>query len=74
MGGSLGENGYMYMYGLVPLLCTLNCHNIVNRQYKIKFKILKIKSEHKHIGHNKPCDIVTGGRGRAYGGGEFRKK
>ena len=51
MGGSFGENGYMYMYGLVPLLCTFNYHNIVNRQYKIKFKILKIKrSEHKHIG------------------------
>ena len=37
-GREFGENGYMYMYGLVPLLCTLNYYNIVNLQYKIKFK------------------------------------
>ena len=28
--GSLGKNGYMYMYGWVPLLFTWNYHNIVN--------------------------------------------
>ena len=28
---SLGENGYMYMYGWVPLLFTLNYHNTVNQ-------------------------------------------
>ena len=27
---SLGENGYMYMYGWVPSLFTWNSHNIVN--------------------------------------------
>ena len=31
--GSLGENGYLYMYGWVALLCTWNYHNIVNRLY-----------------------------------------
>ena len=30
MGGESGENGYMYAYGWVPLLCTWNYHNIVN--------------------------------------------
>ena len=28
MGGSLGENGYMYIYGWIPCLFTWNCHNI----------------------------------------------
>ena len=28
--GTLGENGYMYMYGWVPSLFTWNSHNIVN--------------------------------------------
>ena len=28
--GSLGENGYMYMYGWVAMLYTWNYHNIVN--------------------------------------------
>ena len=31
--GSLGENGYMYMYNLVPLMFTLNYYNIVNLLY-----------------------------------------
>ena len=31
--GSLGENGYMYMCGWVPLLSTWNYHNIVNQLY-----------------------------------------
>ena len=29
----LGENGYMYTYGWVPLLFTCNYHNIVNPLY-----------------------------------------
>ena len=29
MGGELGENGYMYMYGWIPLLFTWNYYNIV---------------------------------------------
>ena len=31
MGGSLGENGYMYADGWVPSLFTWNCQNIVNQ-------------------------------------------
>ena len=31
--GSFGENGYMYMYGWVPLLDIWNFHNIVNWLY-----------------------------------------
>ena len=31
--GSLGENGYMYMYGWVPSLSTWNYDNIVTRLY-----------------------------------------
>ena len=31
MGGSLGENGYMYMYGWVPSLYSWNYHDIVSR-------------------------------------------
>ena len=33
MQRSLGENGYMYMHGWVPLLSTWNYHNIVNQLY-----------------------------------------
>ena len=33
MGGELGENGHMYMYGGVPSLFTRNYHNIVNLLY-----------------------------------------
>ena len=39
-GKNLGENGYMYMYGWVPLLPTWNNHNIVNRLYS-NIKCLK---------------------------------
>ena len=31
--GSLGESGYMYMYGRAPLLSTWNYQNIVNQVY-----------------------------------------
>ena len=34
--GSLGKNGYMYMYGWVALLSTWNYHNIVNWLYSSK--------------------------------------
>ena len=33
---SLGENGYMYVYGWIPLLFTWICHNIANRLYPKK--------------------------------------
>ena len=37
--GAWEENGYMYMYGWVPLLSTWNYYNIVNQLYSnIKFK------------------------------------
>ena len=37
--GSLGENGYMYMYGWVHSLFTWNYHNIINCLYSnIKYK------------------------------------
>ena len=31
MGGGLGENGYMYMYGWVPSPFTWNYHNIISQ-------------------------------------------
>ena len=34
--GSLGENGYMFMYGRVPLLSTWNYHSLVNR-FSVQF-------------------------------------
>ena len=38
--GSLGENGYTYMYGWVPLLSIWNYYNIVNQLYSnIKWKV-----------------------------------
>ena len=41
-GGGLGENGYIYMYGWVALLCTWSYHNIVNQLYaNIKWKVKK---------------------------------
>ena len=41
MEGSLGENGYMCMYGWVPLRSTRNYHNIGNQLYppKIFFNV-----------------------------------
>ena len=49
--GSLGENGYMHMYGWVPLLFTWNNHNSVNCLHtpiqKKKFKIWGKKKEVK---------------------------
>ena len=33
VGGSLGENGYMYVYDWVPSRFAWNCHNIVNQLY-----------------------------------------
>ena len=39
--GSLGENGYMYVYGWIPLLFTWNYHDIVNQQYPNTNKVSK---------------------------------
>ena len=48
MGGGLGENGYMYMYGWVPSLFTWNHHNIVNQLYpSIKCFLCLKKSKNK---------------------------
>ena len=44
--GSLGENGYMYIYGWVPLLSTWNYHNFVNWLYP-QYKIKSLKFERK---------------------------
>ena len=40
MGRVWGKNGYMYVYGWVPLLSTWNNHNIVNQLYS-NIKCLK---------------------------------
>ena len=39
--GSLGENGYMYMYGWAPSLFTWNYHNIVSQLHPKQNKKLK---------------------------------
>ena len=45
--GSLGQNGYMCMYGWVPSLFTWNCHNSVNQLYtNIKLKPVFFKGLH----------------------------
>ena len=42
IGRELGENGYMHMYGQIPLWSTWNYDNIVNQLYsKIKYKSFK---------------------------------
>ena len=42
--GSLGENGYMYMYGWVPSLSTWDYHKTVNWLYpNTKLEVTKIK-------------------------------
>ena len=44
MGGDLGENGCVYMYGWVPSLFIWDYHNIVNRLYPTtKLKVFKNK-------------------------------
>ena len=46
--GGFGGNGYMCMYGWVPLLFTWHYHNIANQLYletKWKVKVLKEKNE-----------------------------
>ena len=45
--GSLGDNGYLYMYGGVTLLCTRNYHNIVNRPHCNINNLLKDQKEKK---------------------------
>ena len=44
MGGSLGKNEYMYMYGWVPLLSTYNYHNSANQLYSNR----RYKARKKH--------------------------
>ena len=52
--GSLGENGYMHMYGSVPSLFTCNYQNIVNRLYpNTKLKFLKQNDLGAHITRRK---------------------
>ena len=41
--GSLGEDGYMFMYDWVPSLCTWNCHMIDNQLTLIQNKVKKKK-------------------------------
>ena len=43
--GSLEENGYMRMYGWVPLPSTWNYNNIVNLLYQYKIKRLKTNKQ-----------------------------
>ena len=45
MGGVLGENGYMYMYGWVPSPSTWNYHNIVNPNTKCFWYLNKLKEK-----------------------------
>ena len=40
----LGENGYLYVYGWVPLLSTWNYHSIVNQLYS-NIKKLKVSTD-----------------------------
>ena len=56
--GSLGESGYMYMYGWVPLLSTWNYLNIVNHLYP-KYEIEKIfKRVSSYIWGFGSCQVV----------------
>ena len=58
--GSCGENGYMYMYGWVPLLFTWSYHNTVNRLYPST----KLKNKQT----NKQTKTTIGGE-KGFGGG-----
>ena len=51
--GSLGENGYMYMYGWVSLLSTWNYHNTVNPLW------YKIKSQKEKKKNGRPYNLKT---------------
>ena len=47
IGVEFGENGYMYLYGWVPLLFTWNYHNIVNQPFsniKLKDNIFQVST------------------------------
>ena len=46
------KNGYMYIYGGVPLLSTWNCHNIINQLYsnKVKTKQKNLNNPDNHKG------------------------
>ena len=46
--GSLGENGYMHMYGWVPSLLTWNYHNMLigyTPKHNKKFSLKKVWSQ-----------------------------
>jgi len=59
--GRLGENGYMYMYGWVPLLSTWDYHNAVNCLYsKIKQKVFKKGILECILALLLPCEKTTG--------------
>ena len=45
--GSLGENGYLYMYGCIPSLLKWNYHNIVDLPYPNT--ILKVPKKKKIV-------------------------
>ena len=47
--GSLGEKGYMYMYGWVALLSTGNYHSIANQLYSNIKEVLKRQSKAKAV-------------------------
>ena len=47
--GSLGENGYMSMYGWNPLLFTWNYHNIDHWLYPIQNRKLKNKKDQRLV-------------------------
>ena len=71
---SLGENGYMYIYGWVPSLFTWNYHNIVNQLYpntKLKvfffFKSPKNNKEKKKQVWWNVCFILDAGNGWGWG-------
>ena len=48
LDGSLGEHGYMAMYGWVPLQFTWNYHNIVRQLYIKKLKKKAVESQQFH--------------------------
>ena len=49
VGGELGENGYVYIYGWVPLLSTGNYWKIVNKlNLNTTLKIFYFKKLKKH--------------------------
>ena len=46
---SLGESGYMYMYGWDPFLFTWNYHNIVNKSQKVRHNLATEQQQYSNI-------------------------